>query len=75
MLIINIRSKLSLIVINFLFLPKDYLIYIILVVYLKTNLLKKFNLNLDYILIKTLDFDNQNNTLFKIFYQKFINIF
>lgn len=53
---------------------KDGLVSTILVIYLKTDLLKLFNLNLSYILIKALDFDNQDNTLYKTFYEKFIDI-
>ena len=58
MLIINIRSALSFVIILLKYLSKDYLVYIILVIHLETNLLKKFNLNLNYILIRAPNPDN-----------------
>lgn len=64
----------SFVVTSLKYLPKDYLIYIILVIYLETDLSEKFNLNLNYILIKALDFDNQDNTLYKTSYQKLMDI-
>lgn len=75
MLSISLRLALSFAVKLLKYLLKDYLVYTILVIYLETDLLKKFNLNLGYILIKTLDPDNQENILYKTSYQKLINTF
>lgn len=58
MLIINVESVFGFIITIFKYLPKKYLVYIILVIYLKANLLKKINLNLGYILIKAFNFYN-----------------
>lgn len=68
MLIINTGLTISLIIIFSNYLLKNNLIYTILVIYLKTNLFEIFNLILDYILIKTLNPDNQNNILYKTLY-------
>lgn len=57
------------------YLPNNSLACIILFVHLETNLLEKFNLNLDYILKKTSDPDNQDNTLYRASYQKLMDIF
>lgn len=54
---------------------KNCLIYTILVINLKIDLLKKFNLNLGYILIETPDPNNLDYMLYKVSYQKFIDIF
>lgn len=75
MLTISVGSTLSLIDIIPKYLSKDCLVYTILIIYLEVNLSKKFNLNLDYILTKAPDLDNQNDILYKTFYQKLIDIF
>lgn len=72
MLTIIAKSVLNLIVKTSLSLLKNYLIYIILIFYLEIDLLEKFNLNLDYILSKALDFQN---ILYLTSYQKFIDKF
>lgn len=53
---------------------KDILLYTILVIYLETNLSKKFNWNLRNILIEVLDPNNQINALYKVFFTKLIDI-
>ena len=56
-----------------LYLQKDALARTLLAVYLKTDLLERFNLNLVYILKRALDLDNQDDTLYKALYQKLID--
>lgn len=68
MLIINVGLTWNLIIISFKYLLKDYLVYTILVIYLEIDLLEKFNLNLGYILIKTPNFNNQDDKLYKMLY-------
>ena len=53
---------------------KNALLRIILVIYLKMDFLKKFNLNLEYILTRALDQNNQDNALYKVFFTKIIDI-
>lgn len=50
------------------YLLKDKLSSIKLVIYLEIDLLEKFNLNLEYILIGVLNLDNQGNVLYKVFF-------
>lgn len=74
MLITNAQLILSFIDITSQYLSNDSLTYIILVIYLKIDQWEKFNFNLDYILSKALDPDNQDNMLYKTSYQKLIDI-
>lgn len=55
-------------------LPKNCLAYKILLVYLEIYLLEKFNFNLGYILTGASNPDNQDNTLYRAFYLKLMNI-
>lgn len=57
------------------YLSKDGLARTILVVYLETDFLEKFNFNLGYILIKALNPNNQNNTLYRTSSLKLMDIF
>lgn len=56
------------------YLIKDALPHTILVIYLEMNFSEKFNLNLEYILSKASDWDNQDNMLYKAFFIKFMDI-
>ena len=56
------------------YLIKNSLSHTILVIYLEIDLSKKFNLNLRYILIKTLDLDNQDDALYKASFTKLVDI-
>lgn len=55
------------------YLQKDALVRTLLVIHLKADLSEKFNLNLGYILKKAPDLDNQDDTLYKVSYQKLMN--
>ncbi len=55
-------------------LTNDFLPRTILVIHLKINFLKKFNLNLRYILIGALDLDNQDYIQYKASFTKFMDI-
>lgn len=56
------------------YLIKDALLRTILVINLEMDLPKKYNLNLGYILTKALDLDNQENVLYKMSFNKLMNI-
>lgn len=74
MLAISVESASSLFHITSQYLPKYVLAHTILVIYWKTDLSRKFNLNLSYILIKVWEFNNQYNILYKVFYKKFVKV-